>query len=174
MTQCANCGNDMGEKARCEECLQFDVDRLNSILDSYYAESELSRESSDLYVGKEKYRKNMKSIIPKLEHTAINKEKTTYSEVSDDLYRRGRYLAAAGAVEYHDDRPLLPSVVVRVEDGKKTFPNDGYFIMAQNLGLAPKNLVDSDEETKRDWWKPRFEEVHSWWGSRDYTPPESY
>lgn len=151
---CTNCGHSLREKIRCKHCFTFDTKRLHARLDSYYKDSKLSKKSGSLYVGKEKYRRNVKRMFPILERIAINEEKTTYTAVSDDLYRRGRYLAAIGEVEYHDGRPLLPSIVVRVEGGQKTFPNKGYFIMAQNLESGPDDLVDRSEHNRKNGGNP--------------------
>jgi len=176
MSTCANCGEPLDGNARCDNCLTFDTETFHELLDRDYRDTSISDPDDPKHVKKDTFHEKVKLLYPRLERLAINGDKATYEEVSDDLglFTRGYYLRAVAFVETHDGRPILPSIVVRREDGVKTFPEDGYFTMIRALELGPDNIDEWDEERQKEWWAPKLEEVHSFWENRDYTPPKSY
>jgi len=176
MSTCSNCGEPLDGNARCNNCLTFDTETFHELLDTDYRNTSISDPDDPKYVKKDTFREKVKLLYPRLERVAIKGNKATYEEVSDGLglFTRGHYLRAIGFVETHDCRPILPSIVVRSEDGTKTFPKDGYFTMIRALELGPDDIEEWDENRQKQWWESKLEKVHAFWENRDYTPPESY
>lgn len=84
-------------------------------------------------------------IYDELKRVAREQRTTTYSEIAhlaglemenqDDRNRMGEILGKISTYEHQDGRPMLTAVVVHKHDN---MPGDGFFELAQRLGLMPR------------------------------------
>jgi hypothetical protein len=179
MRYCTGCGEPLGGNIRCDECLTFDVDRLEGCLNEYYRDVSLSDPDDPRYIHPETFYEKVRILYPRLERAAIDGQKTGYEAITGDgigIFRRGYYLGGVGVVEHHDGRPLLPSVVVRRERGALTTPGDGYFSLVRYL-TAPSDGNEAGNPSERQQesrWATDLADVWAFWEGREYEPPDVY
>lgn len=117
------------------------------------------------YRGTEKY----DEVRRELTYRARDRELMTYEEVAALIgipFRQGRLASedagdVCGAIsedEVDAGRPMLSALVVgNGGDSGRPIPGDGFFILAESLGLYPAGL------SKREFWERERDAVFAAW-----------